>query len=214
MAGDYQATKDICSKLGFYKDNAGHQPNMLYTPVLPNEIRHCTLLAGVTEIGLGNLDAGIGMLKALEHDMLERPVITDWYWLLLLEWSLADALLRSGDSEQARVHADRVVERSDQTVEVTWRAMAREVRCRVAIEEGDLQQASRVINEALQIIEMMGAPMADWRVHRTAARLHRVEGDNARALLHEQLSNRQAQRLLDSLPPGHRLQDTFARLIA
>lgn len=214
MAGDYRATKDICSKLGFYKDKTGHQPAALYTPVLPNEIRHCALLAGTTEVGLGNLEAGIGILKKLEHDMLEQPVITDWYWLFLLEWSLADAQLRSGDIEQARMHADRMVERSDRTIEVTWRAMAREVRCRIAIEEGDRPHALRLINDALQITEMMGAPIADWRVHRTAAQLHRAEGDGARASLHEQLFNRQAQRLLDSLPYGHRLQETFARLMA
>jgi hypothetical protein len=214
MAGDYQAVQDICSKLGFYKDNTGHQSASLYTPILPNEIRHRTLLAGAMEVGLGNLDAGIDILKTLEHDMLEQPVITDWYWLLLLEWSLADALLQAGCAEQACLHADRMVEQSDRTSEVTWRAMAREVRCRIAIVEGDLQHASRLITDALQITELMGAPMADWRVHRTAAQLHRVAGDSARALLHEQLFNRQAQRLLDSLPPGHRLQNTFARLMA
>jgi hypothetical protein len=88
------------------------------------------------------------------------------------------------------------------------------VRCRIAIEEGDRPHALRLINDALQITEMMGAPIADWRVHRTAAQLHRAEGDGARASLHEQLFNRQAQRLLDSLPYGHRLQETFARLMA
>ena len=214
MAGDYPAIKDICSKLGSYRDKTGHQPATLYTPVLPNEIRHCTLLAGATEIGLGNLDAGIEILKKLEHDMLEQPVITDWYWLFVLEWTLADALLRSGDIEQARLHADRMLDRSDRTIEVTWRAMAREVRCRVAIEEGDLTHASRLINDALKMIDVMGAPMVDWRIHRTAAKVHRMQGDSTRASLHEQLFNARAQRLLDGLPSGHRLQKAFARLMA
>lgn len=214
MAGDYQAAKDICSKLGFDKDKTGHQPAALYTPVLPNEIRHCALLAGAAEIGLGHLDAGIEILKKLEHDMLEQPVITDWYWLFVLEWTLADALLRSGDIEQARLHADRMLDRSDRTIEVTWRAMAREVRCRVAIEEGDLIHASRLIDDALQMTDVMGAPMVEWRIHRTAAQVHHMQGDSTRASLHEQLFNATAQRLLDSLPSGHRLQKTFARVMA
>lgn len=214
MAGDFLAAKDICSKLGFYKEKAGHQPAELYTLVLPNEIRHCQLLAGAAEAGLGNLDVGIGILQKLEHDMLEKPVITDWYWLFVLEWSLANALLRSGEIEQARSHADRMVERSDRSIEVTWRAMAREVRCRIAIEEGDLEHASRLIHEALHMIEAMGAPMTDWRVHRTAAQLHRAQGDSRRAVLEEQLFIKKAQRLLDSLPAGHRLQETFTRLMA
>ncbi|GGA42171.1 ATP-binding protein [Dyella nitratireducens] len=213
MAGDFQAIKDICIKLGFYQDKTGHQPAALYTLVLPNEIRHCTLLGGAMEIGLGNLDAGIDILKRLEHDMLEHPVLTDWYWLFVLEWTLANALLQAGDIGQARLHADRMVERSDRTMEVTWRAMAREVRCRVAIEEGHLTLAARLINDALRMTDVMGAPLADWRIHRTAAQVHRLQGDSENAAMHEQLFGRKAQRLLDSLPSGHRLQQSFARFM-
>jgi len=214
MAGDFLAAKDICNKFGFYKEKASHQLAELYTLVLPNEIRHCELLAGAAEIGLGNFNVGIDILQKLEHGMLERPVITDWYWLLLLEWLLADALLRSGQVEPARSHADRMIERSDRTIEVTWRAMAREVRCRIAIEEGDLEHASRLINEALHMTEILGAPMIDWRVHRTAVQLHRAQGDTGRAALEEQLFIKKAQRLLDSLPADHRLRETFTRLMA
>ncbi len=214
MAGDFQAIKDICHKLGFYKDQAGHPPAPLYTLILPNEIRHCTLLAGAAEAGLGNLDEGIDILKKLEHDVLEKPVVTDWYWLFVLEWSLANALLRSGDITQARLHGDRMLDRAERTVEITWRAMARELRCRIAMEESDLERASFLIHDALRLIEVMGAPMADWRVHRTAAQLLRTQGDTTGALVHEQLFGKKAQRLLDSLPPGHRLRETFARLLA
>lgn len=214
MAGDYRAARDICSKLGFDADKTGHQPEALYTLVLPNEMRHCRLLAGAAEAGLGNLATGIDILRQLERDMLEQPVITDWYWLFVLEWSLADALLRSGDVERARLHADRMVDRSDRTIEVTWRALAREMRCRVALEEGDLEQASRLISDAMHMTDVLGAPMVDWRIQRTASQLFRLQGDGARADHHEQLFNRRAQRLLDSLPAGHRLQESFARLIA
>ncbi|RUL72483.1 ATP-binding protein [Dyella choica] len=213
MAGDYLAARDICSKLGFYQERTSQPPAELYTLVLPNEIRHCRLLAGAAEAGLGNRAQGIEILRELERDILVQPVLTDWYWLFLLEWSLADALLQSGELEPARLHADRMIERSNRTVEVTWRAMAREIRCRVAIAEGDLEQAARLINDALQLTEVMGAPMADWRVHRTAARLHRLQGDDTCASGHEQLFNAKAQRLLDSLPAGHRLQQSFARLM-
>ncbi|RDS84236.1 ATP-binding protein [Dyella psychrodurans] len=214
MAGDYQAVKDICGKLGFYKDKTGQQPSALYTLVLTNEIRHCKLLAGAAEAGLGDLAGGIDILKQLEQDTLAQPVITDWYWLFVLEWSLANALLRSGDVAQARLHADRMIDRSDRTIEVTWRAMAREVRCRIAMEEGRLDQASRLIDDALHMIDVVGAPIADWRIHRTAAQLLDLQGDGAGASLQAQLFHRKAHRVLDSLPPGHRLRESFARLMA
>jgi DNA-binding winged helix-turn-helix (wHTH) protein len=214
MAGDFQAIKEICDKLGFYQDQTGQPPAALYTPVLPNEIRHGKLLAGAAEAGLGNLDAAIDILKKLEQEILEQPVITDWYWLLVLEWSLANALLRTGDTAQARVHGDRMLDRSERTIEVTWRAMARELGCRIAMQEGDPERAAHLIHDALRLIEVMGAPIAEWRVHRTAAEVLRLQGDTAQALLHEQLFNQKAQRLRDSLPSGHRLQETFARLMA
>lgn len=214
MAGDYQAIKDICTRLGYYRGQTGYEPNALYTPVLSNEIRHCTLLAGIAEIGLGNNDAGIEILRQLEQEMLAQPVITDWYWLLALEWSLANALLQSGEIGQAGLHADRMLDRADNTAEITWRALARELRCRIALEMHDLEHASVLIRDALHLTEVMGAPIADWRVHRTAAQLHRLRGDATGAAAHEQLFNKKAERLLDNLPPGHRLQGAFARMIA
>ena len=213
MAGDYQAIKDICRKLGFYQDQTGEQPSALYTPVLPNEIRHCRLLAGTAEAGLGHLDEGIALLTQLEQDILAQPVITDWYWQFVLEWSLADALLRSGDIAQARLRADRMLDRADKTLEMTWRTLARDLRSRIALEEGDLELASRMIDDALQLIEAMGAPLADWRIHRTASRLLQLRGDEAQASVHEQRFNKKAQRLLDSLPSGHHLQEAFVRLM-
>jgi hypothetical protein len=71
-----------------------------------------------------------------------------------------------------------------------------------------------LINDALQLIEMLGAPMADWRIHRTAAHLLRAQGLSTQAIAHEQLFQQKAQRLLHDLPTGHRLQESFARLIA
>ena len=214
MAGDFQAIKDICDKLGFYQDQTGQPPAPLYTLVLPNEIRHCRLLVGAAEAGLGNLDKGIDILQRLEHEVLEQPVITDWYWLFVLEWSLANALLRAGDIAKARMHGDRMLERAERTVEVTWRAMARELRCRIAIEQNDLDDASRLIHDALRLTDVMGAPMAEWRVHRSAAQVLRLQGDATQALFHEQLFEQKAKRLLESLPSDHRLQRTFARLLA
>jgi DNA-binding winged helix-turn-helix (wHTH) protein len=214
MTGDYQAIKDICHKLGFYQDRTGEQPAALYTLVLPNEIRHCRLLAGVAEAGLGHLDEGIALLDELEQEMLAQPVITDWYWLMVLEWSLGNALLQAGDVEQARLRAERMLERADQTVELTWRTLARDLRARIALEQGELELASRIIYDALQLTETMGVPIADWRIHRTAARLFGLLDADADAARHQQLFERKAQRLLESLPSGHRLQGTFAQLMA
>lgn len=212
MGGDYQGVKAICQKLGLYQKAGELSPHPLYSLTLPNEIRHCTLLAGMAEAGLGNTQVALHFLRQVEADVIEGPVVMDWYWRFMVEWGLADLMLRMGDVPAARRYAEQMLKRSRLAEEKTWRAMALELRSRIAFEESDLPLALQLIEEAVALTERIGIPLAEWRVRRTAELLWREHGSNATADVQGQLFRKAIDRLLHGLPPGHRLREAFTRL--
>ena len=58
--------------------------------------------------------------------------------------------------------------------------------------------------KALQRMEGYEVPLADWRVHATAAELHKLLRNRALADKHRALSRATIMKLVDSLPTDHR----------
>ncbi|MDR6936001.1 hypothetical protein [Luteibacter sp. 3190] len=129
-------------------------------------------------------------------------------------WALADATLAAGQAERARAFAERFLAVVMPTEEPTWQAMAQEVRARVALSEDDRSTAAACVQAALDIVDQHGAPIAEWRVHRVAARLASMEGQEDVAQACFERAAHAAQRLLHTLPPTHALRHAFERLTA
>lgn len=88
----------------------GREQDPLYTLKLPNEIRDWKLLSGVAEAGLGNAEPALRYFREVEAEMAARPVVINRYWQMMLEWGLADLVLRTGQVSKGRVHAQRMLE--------------------------------------------------------------------------------------------------------
>lgn len=213
LAGDHQGVRDVCAKLGFYKDTTRDEHPALYTLMLPNEKRHCALLAGAADAGQGREEAGIELLIGLHQEMTEKPVVMDWYWQFLLLWVLADTLAKVGRVDEARLFAEKLVHWVEPTEESTWRAMAYELRARIAMRQDDLKNAAYFLERGLEITQSLGVPVVEWRIHRVASELYRLKGQDELVRRHRRALHVAVQRLLDSLPKGHRLAETFQQLV-
>ena len=96
------------------------------------------------------------------------------------------------------------------TAERTWQALAWEVSSRVALAEGDLERAGHCIRRALTTIEGFELPLADWRVHATAADVYSRAGDIARAKQLRELSRTTILKLANSLSIGRDAAKDFS----
>lgn len=210
LAGDFQGIQDICRRLVVHEDGREHDP--LYTLKLPNEIRHWKLLSGMAESGLGNTESALRYFRDVESEMTARPVVMNWYWQMMLEWGLADLMLRTDQVSEGRAHAERMLEQANRTQEMTWRTLALDIHARAACAQGDSGTAMTNIEEALALVARVGAPAVEWRVYRTAAWLHRQAGATARADTYESLYRQAVHRIVSGLPLGSRLRETFAEL--
>ncbi|RFU48558.1 AAA family ATPase [Paraburkholderia sp. DHOC27] len=177
--------------------------------ILPAEERLAILLVGLARAGRGDTHAARLHLKNVMERMDTQPVIFDWYWRLPLEWGLANVALMEGELSEAATHAASLVQLAQNTEERTWQGLAWELQARVALAQGATEEAVTCIEQALDATRHFQTPLADWRIHRTAARVYDRRGETKTAAQHVGLSSAKKAALTASLPAGHRLRESL-----
>jgi tetratricopeptide (TPR) repeat protein len=177
--------------------------------VLPFEERLALVMCGLAEAGLGNTAVARDYLLEAERKIAQRPAMLDWCMTLMLEWGRVNLLLLTGSTGEAAVAADRFVRLAGNTQEYTWQALASETWARVALGRGAFVEAIDCVNRALASTKDFETPLADWRVHSTAAVAYRATGDQRLATRHAALGMVAKRRLAESLPREHRLRTLF-----
>jgi DNA-binding winged helix-turn-helix (wHTH) protein/tetratricopeptide (TPR) repeat protein len=171
--------------------------------------RFCLALAGSAETALGNYDRAIEYLLRARHEMNQQAVIHDWYCRMLLQSALTELRLAKGDLRKAKTEAEQFLDMTEATAERTWQALACEMNARVAMAEADLPRAQDFVARGLSAMEGFEVPLAAWRVHATAARLHKCTGDIELEERHREQSRKTILNLADSLPAESQLRSTF-----
>jgi DNA-binding winged helix-turn-helix (wHTH) protein len=171
--------------------------------------RFCLALTASAEGALGRYGEAIDHVTAARDEMDRQPAIHDWYCRMMLGQALTDVWLAKGDMKQAGPEAERFLELTLATAERTWQARAWETRARVAMAESDLHRARMCMDKALAVMEGFEVPLADWRVHASAAELERRRGDERAAERHRSLGRATVLALENSLVDHERLRETF-----
>jgi DNA-binding winged helix-turn-helix (wHTH) protein/tetratricopeptide (TPR) repeat protein len=195
---DYEAALEAASALSL-------------SSALPAEQRLPLLLMGLAHAALGHKVDATAALLGVERIMDSQPAPQDWYWRLLLEWAFSNLALASDDHGEALRRSDRLVNLTERTDERTWQGIAWETRARVMLRMGRHQEAAACLDRAALSIAGFDAPLAQWRIHSTAAIAKSLAGDGAAAATYAELSRKCRQKLVDSLPPEHRLRTTLLR---
>ena len=195
---DYEAALEAASSLSL-------------SGALPAEQRLRLLLMGLAHAGLGHTVEAATALISVERMMDSQPATLDWYWRLSVEWAFTNLALASDDLKEARRRSDRLINLAERTEERTWQGIAWQTRARVLLRTDTHQEAAACLDRATLSIKGFDAPLAQWRIHSTTAIAKSLAGDNAAAATYAALSRNCRQRLLDSLPPEHRLRMTLLR---
>jgi DNA-binding winged helix-turn-helix (wHTH) protein len=171
--------------------------------------RYWLIWAGSVEAGLGNHGRALELLLTCRDEMDQHPMMADWYFRMPLQFAVTEASLSKGDFEMAREEAEQFLTVTLDNEERTFRALAFEANARVAIAEQDLNRAQDFIAKAMESIEGFEVPLAHWRVHGTAAELHRALGNRELAEHHRESSSATIMKLANSLPAYEPLRKTF-----
>src|SRR5271157_2944007 len=176
---------------------------------IPSLRHYYLIMASFAEVGLGNYRIALEYLLKCRDEMEQNPLMTDWYYRMPLQQALAEVWLSQGELEKARVEGEEFLKITLATQEHTYRALALEVNTRVAIAERDWDRARNCLAKALEAMEGFEVPLAHWRVHATAAELHRRLGNRDSADSHRELSRATILKLANSLPSDVPLRKTF-----
>lgn len=109
--------------------------------------------------------------------------------------------VETGDLARAREEASRLYEISLPPPERTFCALAHRLRAKIALAEKDVDEARAHLDQAISIVGEAHLPLAAWRVHAEAARLHERTGARAKAAESRRLSRGVIDSLAENL--GH-----------
>ena len=108
------------------------------------------------------------LLGSPRSSELRLSSILHWRWRLHAQLGMIEARLHAGDIANARREADDVLASALSAADPNMRALAWEIKSRVARAERDLDSARACIDNALAILDKFDIPVAAWQVHRTA----------------------------------------------
>jgi DNA-binding winged helix-turn-helix (wHTH) protein/tetratricopeptide (TPR) repeat protein len=135
--------------------------------------RRTLIFKGFAELADGQFDDALHCFEEARHQAADCKVLR-WYWQMIAQLGLAETLLAIGDIAKANAHAEALVGAVSACNDAFVRALAWDVRARIALGSGQRADARQAILRALEIVETVDVPLAAWQVHCTAWDLHRT----------------------------------------
>ena len=133
--------------------------------------------------------------------MDREPIMFDWYWRLALDWGQTGLALADPACGSGAAHARRFLDRALATDERFWHALAWERMAEAALHNGRLNDAVSHLDTGFAATDGFVTPLADWRLHRTAAAVHRARGDESGGALAQRRADECRRRLAASIMP-------------
>jgi DNA-binding winged helix-turn-helix (wHTH) protein len=144
-----------------------------------------------------------------EGDQIDYPFRVDLYH------ALAEFFFQQGDYGQARCHALRLRDLTARAPDRNYLAFAHRTLAQIALAESNIASAREHITTALALVTQGAFPQAAWRIHQTAATLHRLAGEREAAAQALASAQTELHKLAASFEPGASLAATlFAGAVA
>jgi len=120
-----------------------------------------------------------------------------------------EAHLCAGDIANARREANDLLDSALAGAEPNMRALAWEIKARVAKAARDFDNARRCIENALPVLDKFQIPGAAWQVHRTAWDVYAGAGEREKADTSRANAIEAIMQLADSFEKGDPLRQSF-----
>ena len=165
--------------------------------------------SGYAKLYQGNNDEALRYFAEVRDFHVTPRFFLHWRWRMHAALGSIEAQLGAGDVANARREADRFLESALSVAEPNMRALAWEIRARVAKAGKDPDHARRCIENAASILEMFEIPVAAWQVYRTARDVYAGGDERDKADMYHARAVEVITRLADSFEQGDPLIETF-----
>jgi tetratricopeptide (TPR) repeat protein len=130
-----------------------------------------SVLLGLSHLGLGQYESAFQCLDRIAHRIEKEPILMGWIWKIPLHLGLSRYYLARGDFRRSCREAEQVCSMAALPRERTWIALGQNALAEIALAEQHWHQAEAELSRARAVLEGAEAPLAEWRVFATAARL-------------------------------------------
>ena len=165
--------------------------------------------SGYAELYEGNLVEAMRCFSQVLDSRITPNFILHWRWRLHAQLGMTEARLQSGDISDAHREADGLLQSALSTADPGMRALAWEIKSRVAGAGSDRSGARAYIDNALAIVNNLDIPMAAWQVHRTAWCNYADEGNREKAHTHRSRAKEFIMKLADSFDYDEPLRESL-----
>ena len=165
--------------------------------------------SGYAELYRGNPTEALQYFSEVRDPRITSNFILHWRWRLHAQLGMTEARLQAGDIANAHREADDVLASALSAADHNMRALAWEMKSRVARAENDFDGARVCIDHALAILDRFDIPVAAWQVHRTAGDLYADVGDRERAGGHRARAKELILRIADSFDCDEPLRESL-----
>jgi hypothetical protein len=153
--------------------------------------------------------------QALEHfkhaqDLeVHTKFFMHWAWRMMAQLELINTRLMSGDLLEIRAAADSHLECALSTADPQMRALAWEMKARVALAQNDLASARRSIGEALTIVDKFEILVAAWQTLGTAWQVYERSKEPKTATMYRDRATSCILQIANTFAPDEPLRATF-----
>jgi DNA-binding winged helix-turn-helix (wHTH) protein/tetratricopeptide (TPR) repeat protein len=186
VAGNLEQSRQICESV--YGQTQTGQPSHIMA----------TILLGHAYFGLKQYTRALDCYDEITRQ-LEDGLLMDWVLYLSLHQGLSLYWLEQGNFAEARYQAQQMCQLASQSGEVTRLALGKRILAEIAIAEKDYEQAEAELAQAFDVVKQAEAPIVEWRVWQTSARIHSAKGEHAEATCDWERSLTIFKRMTDSL---------------
>jgi tetratricopeptide (TPR) repeat protein len=196
QALDFNQARNLCERI-LLQTSAGQHETGNFLGLI---------LQGTADVGLGRHDRALECFNRVA-DRLERDqVMIEWILRLPLQYGLSQSLLGQGELGRARQEAETLCGLASLPGELTYVALGRKTLAEIALAEGEHTRAEQEITLALGALKESNVPLAEWRVHATAAAVYEKTGRADDALQHWTDRATVLRKLADSLDESDELR--------
>jgi len=157
------------------------------------------IVLGRAYLGLGDHERALHLLGDIIDQVERGHGLMDWIFRMPLHLALAECRRARGDLGAARSEARQLCDLAARPPERTYLALGKQMLAEIAQAEHNDARAEAELSGALAALDGAEAPLAEWRVHETAARLQSRRKQMARARGHRARCASTLTALIDSL---------------
>jgi DNA-binding winged helix-turn-helix (wHTH) protein/tetratricopeptide (TPR) repeat protein len=167
------------------------------------------MACGYAALGEGNHAEALQCFTQVRDPRITPKFFIHWHFRLHAQIGIIEAWLQAAGLAEAHREADDLLAAALSGADPNMRALAWEIKSRVARAEGDLSRARACMDQALAILDNFEIPAAAWQVHRTAGDLFAYEGDHQRAEAHWAQAKEVIMSIADSFAPDEPLRESL-----